>query len=400
MKDKIQSFFARPFFRDYRTLLGLWLLLAVIAAVMKMHSHNNFLIFRGVFWHTWQQVSLFAEYPAEYWDVNHYGPLFSLVIAPFAVVPEWLGLLLWCLMLSLFLYVAIRRSLLTDRQQLFVLWFCAHELLTALYMQQFNIAIAAIILLAFFLIEKERDASAAFFIVLGTLVKLYGVVGLAFFFFSKHKLRFVLSLIGWSVVLFALPMIISDPEYIVGQYAEWIDCLAGKNTENLFADHQNISLLGMVRKISGVATYSDLWLIVPGLLLFGLPYLRFSQYKYMAFRQTLLASVLMFVLLFSTGSESSGYIIALIGVVVWYTCVPWKRTGWDVALLVFAFVLTSLSPSDLFPAYLRKTFVQPYALKALPVAIIWFKLCYEMLLNDYAPATTACAQKQTEESGN
>lgn len=400
MKDKIQSFFARPFFRDYRTLLGLWLLLAVIAAVMKMHSHNNFLIFRGVFWHTWQQVSLFAEYPAEYWDVNHYGPLFSLVIAPFAVVPEWLGLLLWCLMLSLFLYVAIRRSLLTDRQQLFVLWFCAHELLTALYMQQFNIAIAAIILLAFFLIEKERDASAAFFIVLGTLVKLYGVVGLAFFFFSKHKLRFVLSLIGWSVVLFALPMIISGPEYIVGQYAEWIDCLAGKNTENLFADHQNISLLGMVRKISGVATYSDLWLIVPGLLLFGLPYLRFSQYKYMAFRQTLLASVLMFVLLFSTGSESSGYIIALIGVVVWYTCVPWKRTGWDVALLVFAFVLTSLSPSDLFPAYLRKTFVQPYALKALPVAIIWFKLCYEMLLNDYAPATTACAQKQSEESGN
>lgn len=400
MKDKIQSFFARPFFRDYRTLLGLWLLLAVIAAVMKMHSHNNFLIFRGVFWHTWQQVSLFAEYPAEYWDVNHYGPLFSLVIAPFAVVPEWLGLLLWCLMLSLFLYVAIRSSLLTDRQQLFVLWFCAHELLTALYMQQFNIAIAAIILLAFFLIEKERDASAAFFIVLGTLVKLYGVVGLAFFFFSKHKLRFVLSLIGWSVVLFALPMIISGPEYIVGQYAEWIDCLAGKNTENLFADHQNISLLGMVRKISGVATYSDLWLIVPGLLLFGLPYLRFSQYKYMAFRQTLLASVLMFVLLFSTGSESSGYIIALIGVVVWYTCVPWKRTGWDVALLVFAFVLTSLSPSDLFPAYLRKTFVQPYALKALPVAIIWFKLCYEMLLNDYAPATTACAQKQTEESGN
>ena len=400
MKDKIQSFFARPFFRDYRTLLGLWLLLAVIAAVMKMHSHNNFLIFRGVFWHTWQQVSLFAEYPAEYWDVNHYGPLFSLVIAPFAVVPEWLGLLLWCLMLSLFLYVAIRRSLLTDRQQLFVLWFCAHELLTALYMQQFNIAIAAIILLAFFLIEKERDASAAFFIVLGTLVKLYGIVGLAFFFFSKHKLRFVLSLIGWSVVLFALPMIISGPEYIVGQYAEWIDCLAGKNTENLFADHQNISLLGMVRKISGVATYSDLWLIVPGLLLFGLPYLRFSQYKYMAFRQTLLASVMMFVLLFSTGSESSGYIIALIGVVVWYTCVPWKRTGWDVALLVFAFVLTSLSPSDLFPAYLRKTFVQPYALKALPVAIIWFKLCYEMLLNDYAPATTACAQKQSEESGN
>ena len=383
MRDKLRSWLDRPELRDYRLLLGLWLLLAVVAALMKMHSHNNFLIFRGVFWHTWQGLSLFAEYPAEYWDVNHYGPLFSLVIAPFSVVPEWLGLLLWCICLTLFLYQTVRHSLLSNYQQVFVLWFCAHELLTALYMQQFNIAIAAIILLAFFLIEKERDTSAAFFIVLGTLVKLYGIVGLAFFFFSKHKLRFVLSLIGWGLVLFALPMLISSPEYIVGQYAEWIDCLAGKNTENLFADHQNISLLGMVRKISGSAAYSDLWLIVPGLLLFALPYLRFSQYKNASFRQTLLASVLMFVVLFSTGSESSGYIIALIGVVIWYTAMPVWRGKWDVGLMVFAFILTSLSPSDLFPAIVRRELVQPYALKALPVAIIWFRLCYEMLVKDY-----------------
>lgn len=383
MKQKIKSWLAHPFFKDYRTLFGLWMLLSVVAAIMKMHSHNNFLIFRGVFWHTWQQTSLFEAYPAEYFDVNHYGPLFSLIIAPFAVVPEWLGLILWCLVLSFFLYLAIRHSLLTNRQQLFVFWFCAHELLTALYMQQFNIAIAAIILLAFFLIEQERDTSAAFFIVLGTLVKLYGVVGLAFFFFSKHKVRFVLSLLGWGVVLFLLPMLISNVEYITGQYAEWFNCLMGKNDENMMASHQNISLLGMVRKISGCTTYSDLWLIVPGLLLFAAPYLRFSQYKFMAFRQTLLASVLMFVVLFSTGSESSGYIIALIGVVIWYTCVPWQRTGWDIALLVFVFILSSLSPSDLFPAALRREWVQPYALKALPVAVVWLKLCYEICLKQY-----------------
>ena len=385
-KEKLSTFLHHPLLRDFRLLGGLWLLLAVVAAVMKMHSHNNFLIFRGVFWHTWQQTSLFAEYPQEYWDVNHYGPLFSMVIAPFAVVPEWVGLLMWCLVLTLFLWWAVRRSLLTNRQQIFVLWFCAHELLTALYMQQFNIAIAAIILLAFFLIEQERDASAAFFIVLGTLVKLYGIVGLAFFLFSKHKVRFVLSLVGWSLVLFALPMLISSPEYIIGQYQEWLQCLTEKNADNLFATHQNISLLGMVRKLSGSPDYSDLWLIGPGLVLFALPYLRFGQYRFMAFRQTLLASVLMFTVLFSTGSESSGYIIALIGVVVWYTCVPWQRTSWDVALMVFAFVLTSLSPSDLFPAFIRKELVQPYALKALPVALIWLKLCYEILTRDYAEA--------------
>ena len=384
MIEKCKEILAKPFFRDFRTLAGLWLLLGVLAAVMKMHSHNNFLVFRGVFWHAWQGLPLYAEYPQEYWDINHYGPLFSLVIAPFAVVPEWLGLLMWCIALSLGLYVAVRRSLLTSGQQLFVLWFCAHELLTALYMQQFNIAVAAIIVGAFFLIEKERDATAAFLIVLGTLVKIYGIVGLAFFFFSKHKVRFIGALALWGAVLFVAPMVLSSPDYVVGQYQAWFADLVSKNSENAESLMQNISLLGMTHRVTGLQ-FSDLWLILPGLLMFAIPYLRISQYQYAAFRQTLLASVLMFTVLFSTGSESSGYIIALVGVVIWYTAAPWQRTRWDVALMVFVFVLTSLSPSDLFPAYLRKEWVQPYALKALPVTIVWIQLCWEMYTRDYKP---------------
>jgi len=394
MIEKCKAFLARPFLRDYRTLLGLWLLLGVVAALAKLHAHNNFLIFRGVFWHVWQQLPLYEAYPQEYFDVNHYGPLFSLVIAPFAVVPDWLGLVLWCVSLSVFLYVAVRRSTMTQRQQVFILWFCAHELLTALFMQQFNIAIAAIILLAFFLIEKERDAEAAFFIVVGTLVKLYGIVGLAFFFFSRHKVRFLLSLAGWGTLLFALPMLISSPEYIVGQYYDWFVCLTEKNSENLESIAQNISLLGMVHRTTGLQ-FSDLWLILPGMLLFAIPYLRLSQYRHVAFRQTLLASVLMFVVLFSTGSESSGYIIALVGVVIWYTAAPWHRGAWDVALLVFVFVLSSLSPSDLFPAYLRREWVQPYALKALPVTVVWLRLCWEMAVRDYACRQTPGAESES-----
>jgi hypothetical protein len=257
-------------------------------------------------------------------------------------------------------------------------------------MQQFNFAIAAIILLVFFLIEKERDATAAFFIVLGTLVKLYGVVGLAFFFFSKHKVRFVLSLIGWGAVMFVAPMVLSSPEYVIGQYQEWFTNLISKNGENAESLMQNISLLGMAHRVTGLA-FSDLWLIVPGLIAFAIPYLRIGQYRHMAFRQMLLASVLMFTVLFSTGSESSGYIIALVGVVIWYTAAPWQRTGWDVALMVFVFVLSSMSPSDLFPAYLRKEWVQPYALKALPVTVVWLKLCFEMFTRDFR---TKCALLQ------
>ena len=384
MIDRCKAFFSKPFWSDHRTLLALWLLLPIIGGLVKINKCNNFLIFRYVFWHAWNGTSLYAPYPEEYHDVNHYGPFFSVVVAPFAVLPQYLGVLLWVIALSMFLYVAIRKSQFTKYQQIFILWFCAHELLTAIFMQQFNIAIAAVILLSYYCIEKEQDFWAAFFIMLGTFVKLYGIVGLAFFFFSRHKGRLVLSLVFWAVVMFAAPMVFHGPDYLIGQYQEWYESLSSKNAENMFSTTTNVSILGMIRKISQCATYSDIWIILTGLVMFALPYLRISQYKYIAFRQTLLASVLMFVVLFSTGSESSGYITPFVGIAIWYTAVPWQRTKWDVALMIFAFILSSMSPSDLFPAYIRNTWVKPYALKALPIALIWLKLCYEMYVRDYS----------------
>lgn len=384
-RDKVYSFVSKPFFSDRRVLLVIWVILALVGMLKYHRTDNNFLIFRGVFWHTVNGTSLYASYPEEYFDINHYGPLFSLVIAPFAVLPEWIGMLLWLAAMTLVLYWAIYKSTMTHRQQVFIYWFCGHSLLTALFMQQFNIVIAAIILGSFFLIEKERDFWSAFLIVLGTMVKLYGIVGLAFFLFSRHKIRFILSLLFWAMVLLVAPMLLSSPEYIIGQYREWILCLMGKNTENVNSIAQNISLLGMVRRISGCMTYSDLWLIIPGMILFAVPYLRISQYRHLAFRETLLASVLLFVILFSTGSESSGYIIALVGVCIWYTAAPWKRHVWEKALMVFVFLLSGMGNSDIWPSFLRHEIIQPYAVRALPCVMVWLLLCYEMYTKDYAP---------------
>ena len=383
---KAKAFLAKPFFHDRRTILWLWIALSVIAAVLKYNrTDNNFRIFRGVFWHTLQCTSLYAEYPLEYYDVNHYGPFFSLIIAPFALMPIPLGLVFWCIALSLTLYFAITRSTFSSWQQMFVLWFCSETLLTSLFMQQFNIAIAAIIIASYALIEKERDFWAACLIVLGTFVKLYGIVGLAFFFFSRHKGKFVLSLLFWGVVLFVAPMIISSPGYVMSQYHEWFVCLVEKNGENLASQAQNISALGMVRRVLGNPQYSDLLILAPALVLFALPYLRFKQWRNEGFRMTLLASVLLFTVLFSTGSESSSYIIALSGVCVWYFAAPWQRGKADIWLLVFVFLLSSMGSSDLYPRVIKREYIQAYSLKALPCLIVWLKLCWEMMVKNYQP---------------
>lgn len=410
MKEKLKAIFAKPIWSDYRLLFGVWVLIAVFPWLKQMgygEPENTFDIFRYVYLHAIQHLPLYPEYPAEYMDSNHYGPFFIVFVAPFAMLPLWVGYLMWQLLMSLSLYFAVRASGLPRWRQVFVLWFCAQEMLTCLFVAQFNGVIAAIILMTFVFVEKEKDHWATLMILIGTFIKLYGIVGLAFFLFSKHKTRFILSFALWSLVLFVAPMIVTGPEYVLQEYVGWYDSLMTKNGLNQFAMDENICLLGMVRKFCYFMTctdfqhflsverwevmpdpecwavaYSDLWLIVPGLALFALPYLRWKQYGARAFRELFLASVMMFVCLFSTGTESYGYIIALTGVVIWYTAVP-DRGRWDLALLVFAFVLTSMSTTDAFPPVVRHNIIKPFALKALPIVVIWLRLTYELLTRDF-----------------
>ena len=408
--NKFTQIFQLSFWRDKRTMFSLWMLMVIISVGLHMHNFNNFLIFKYSFWHALNQLNLYIHYPDEYSDLYHYGPLFTLIIAPFAVIPSiWVAVFLWHLALAWFLWWAIQNSTLPKKNLVFMIWFTAHEMLNALGMSQFNVATAAMILLTYTAIRRGQDMWAAFWIVLGTLVKIYGIVGLAFFFFAKSRPKFVMWLMVWTVVLIALPMPFFGIEYELGQYAEWFKSLSEKADENMLSDFQNISLLGMVRKIGyavtaglpayyevfasagkqydatnwWVSTWNDLWIIIPAMVYSALPWLRFKQYRSHSFQLMCLALVLMIVNILSTGAENSSYIIAMLGVAIWYIAVPWKRSRLDLYLLIFCFFLTSLSCTDIFPAYIRTYWIRAFSLKALPVVIIWMKIVWEMCTRDY-----------------
>ena len=257
--------------------------------------------------------------------------------------------------------------------------------MTAQGVQQFNISVAAFIILAFVFIEKKKDFWAACLIMLGTFIKIYPIVGLAFFFFSKNKVKLVLSCVFWGILFLLVPVLYTPGfDYVISQYYDWFERLQLKNAMNMFADPQNISFLGMIRKISGSDAYSDLWLIIPALILFFIPYLRISQYKHLSFRMMLLANVLLFVVLFSTGTEASGYITAMIGVALWYICSPSEHKKYNLYLLVITLVVVGLSTTELVPRVIRTEFIRPYVLKAWPVTVVWLTVCYEMIFLDFA----------------
>lgn len=384
--NALSRFFSKPVFHKEKTLFWVWMFSGLIYAVAKLliGKYNNYKIFEHVFPHALNGLPLYVEYPAEYYDVNHYGPLFALVIAPFSVLPEWAGMVLWILVNTAFLFYAIRQLPLKDNQKILVYWYALCELMTSQGVQQFNISVAAFIILSFVLIEKKQDFWAACLIMLGTLIKLYPIVGLAFFFFSRRKILLVASCVFWAFVFVFLPvLVLPGTDYMFGQYMEWFERLQVKNGLNMFALSQNVSLLGTVRKLSGITTYSDLLLIIPALILFFIPYFRLSQYRYLNFRMMLLANVLLFVVLFSSGSEASGYIIAMIGVALWYLCSPSPFLKYKKWLFVIALIVVGLSTTELVPAFIRNGFIRPYVVKAWPCILIWFTICYEMIFLDF-----------------
>jgi len=358
-------------------------LFAVVKSVIVHHIHNNYFVYKYGFVNTTHLHTVFGPQPEHYNDLYHYGPVFALIMAPFALLPDSLGVILWVMFNAWALYIAIKLLPLKDQYYLPILLICAHELMTSTSNVEINPLIGALIILSFVFIRDKKDFWAALMICLGTFIKLYGIVGLAFFFFSDNKFKFILSMIFWSVVLFFLPMLISSPSYIIQTYHDWYGDLLQKNLSNIGPSLQDISAMGLIRNLFNYRQLSNITVIIPGIILFGAWYVRVKYYKVIPYQLLLLASTLIFVIIFSSSSESPTYIIAFAGVSIWFLNLDRPVTGVEVFLFVFALLLTSLSPSDLFPRYVRVNYVIPYKLKALPCVLIWLKIIYETLTRKF-----------------
>lgn len=366
-----------------KLLLGLYIILP-LAAALKQYlkgSFNNYLIFKYTFINTIQGQGLFQEQPQFFFDSNHYGPFFALIFAPFALLPDFLGIPIWALFVSLALYYAIRKLPVSENQQNLILLICSHELLTSLFNLQSNAFIAALIILTFIFAVKHKEILSGLLIAIGFLIKLYGIVGFAFILFAKNKIKYIASFVVFTALLALLPALISSVPFQIQGYHDWYISLSTKNNLNLGSTMQNISAIGLIQKNINADASTRNILLCGLLMMLAQVVVNFKRFNNPRFQLLLLSSVLLFTVLFSTGSESATYIIAFPGVAIWYVTKP-EKNYWDHFLLAFAIILTSFSPSDLFPPDAR-TFVREYKLKALPCFLIWLEILRESYFEKY-----------------
>jgi Glycosyltransferase family 87 len=361
----------------------LWFILGLLTALAEVlrNSVNNFLIFRGVFWHTWQQTNLYLPYLQEYGDINHYGPFFSLVIAPFALLPVKVAAIAWVFANSFIFYYAIQLLPFARKEKIIILWICLLEHLTASHNVQFNHTVAALIIMAYCFVSKKKDFWAALCIMAGFFIKLYGIVGLAFFFMSKKKPDFIFSYLFWAAALFALPMLISSPGFIVQSYQDWYQALVEKNAINTSIGNymQDISVGGMIKRISNDYSINDMIILGSAAVVLLAETIIALLMKSEKMWLLLLSSLLLSVVLFSSSSESSTYIIAIPGVALWFILSRHDFPRQASFLLFFVLLFTSISSTDLVPSAFKSKFIIGYSLKALGCFLVWLAIALQTL---------------------
>ena len=365
----------------------LWFLVPIIAVILLISGGdseiNNYLIFKNVFWHTVHQQNLYSVYPEAYFDKNHYGPLFSIVIAPFAVLPNFIGATLWTMLNIWILFYAVHKLPISNWGKNIILLICLIETLTSVQNLQFNPMLCSWIILTYVFIKEGKLGLAAMLIVAGTFVKLYGIVGIPFIFFTKDYKKIFGYLVLWAILFFCLPMFISNPEFVVQSYFDWYQSLLNKNIENITSYQsggmQDISVMGFVKRLSGFYNIPTMYFTIPAGILMLLPICRYSKWNLVKFQLTYLAQLLIGLVIFSTSAESPTYVIAVIGFGIWYVLSAPKPKKWMYVLLLFVLILTVFSPTDLFPKFLRDQYVVKYSLKAVPCFLSWLIISIQLI---------------------
>lgn len=389
---------------DQRLVLAVMLGLSLVASITKyakrhvdydidgrhysdVRGHNNYMIFTNAARHLAAGQPLYQYWPAEQFELYKYSPTFAAMMWPLARMPEFLGLCLFNALGVVALWYALVSLPLPERATAGICWLMMKDLLTSLQNVQANALMAAFMIGAVAYWERNRLAAAAVALALSFYIKIFGVAAIVLCLMYPHKLRFA----GWAIlmggVLAAVPLLITTPESLASQYAGWLVLLKTDHAASL-----GDSVMGMLQACFGTEGHK-LPTVALGAVALLAPLARISQYGNIRFRLGMLASVLMWVVLFNHRAESPTFVIATCGVAIWFCSRPITKV--NAALMAMTVLLSGFASSDLFPEWLRTNLIGPYHLKALPSLLVWLKLQAELWreTEDGVAAIRPCAEE-------
>ena len=347
----------------------LWLGAIIGATVQQggIHNHNNFLIFRAASRHLIAGSDLYTLYPAEHADLYKYSPTFALLFAPFAFLPLLPAIFLWNALNAGALFIALgmvlpRRAANVARAIVFL------DMLGSLQNAQSNALVAALIIFTFAAYERHHTALGSLAAVGGAFIKLFPLAGVSFAIFHPRKVRVALAVVGSSVLLFALPLLVTSPTILRAQYVSWRALGAADASIK-----RGYSVMQMVENVlhQGWPNW-PIQLLGVAILLAPVLFQRNRWHEWER-RRLYLCSVLVFCVIFNHLAESPTFVVALAGAAIWFAALA-RPSRWEWTLFVLIVVLTILSSSDIMPDAIQRDFFDRYRFKAVPLIVLWIEL--------------------------
>lgn len=353
-------------------ILGIYIVMATILAVQQyVGSGNNFIIFQHSVYHFFGHQNLYLEYPKEYFDIFLYSPSFPILFLPFAYFPTIVGFIIWAIFTSSVFFVAIKSLPISENSKLFIFYLIIPELNTAVSNLQTNPLIAAFTVLAWTSLEKSAYKRFSIFPALNFFIKGYGGIASIFFLLKNPNFKTFIYLCISFIIIGLLPLCFYSTEGFKTLYEQWFTCLKDYSSINV-----GLSVMGLIQNLI-YKNASKILIQLIGMIIFLLTFIIiFFRKNYEDIKFYFLANVLIWMVIFNQVAESPTYLIASTGVFIWF--VSSKKNWVDISLFCLFFILTVMSPTDLFPKYLRNNFVVPYCLKALPCVLVWLKIQFKL----------------------
>jgi hypothetical protein len=296
----------------------------------------------------------------------------------FCALPDWIGTFAFNF-LNLFVFIiGLKRIGFSEKKLKWVLLFLFVETGISLSSLQTNLLIAGCIMLAFSFLEEGRPAPAALLITITVFIKLFGLVAFSLFLLYPKKFQFVAWAAAWTILVLLLPLVMVSPADLIEQYGNWLRLLREDHGAST-----GLSFMGWMSGMFGIYL-PKLVTVLTAAILFCIPLLRPKRFQDAHYRLLMLASVLLWIVIFNHKGESPTYVIAMAGVAIWYfTQLPNKR---NLILLWLCLIFTSFSSTDaITPLWIIAKYVDPLSLKSVFTSIIWFLIIFELVTDRFRP---------------
>ncbi|MEO7104332.1 MAG: glycosyltransferase family 87 protein [Gemmatimonadaceae bacterium] len=348
----------------------LYVFSAVVVTIQRgvFQFANDYAIFRASFWNLLRGRDLYALHVDQAHDVFKYSPTFAALFAPLSLLPSSIGLLIWNVLgASMLIYAIVR--LLPEHKANLVLLIAYLPMLRNLQSTQSNTLVAALIILAFVALERGEQWRGALAVGIGAAIKIFPLAALSLAIPHRHRLRFAVCFIVIAIALLILPLLFTSPYLLAAQYRAWA-VLEAREIQDSGA-----SVMGMVHTWLRL-DWPTVGVQIGGTVLLLLP-VCFRRQLWMEtphLRLRFLALLLVYCVIFNQKAEPQSYVIALVGIAIWYVVSP--RSGWHTALLVIALMLTSgLGP---IPEFIKAP-LTPLIRRPLPCTVVWLVMQAELI---------------------